>query len=161
MESRFTIKNHCDITYVTNYLNKNHSQAAVEGKPLVVTIKPDDRNRSKAQNRLYWDWLTAWAKFQGSDKDYEHLFFKYTLLSRIFYRDGVGDYRKTFDTVRALKAEKHPLYNQVRDSVTTLTSTRDASTKQMSEYLNDIHAFCLKHGCYLETPDDLKYALEK
>jgi len=160
MESRFTIKNHCDINYVTNYLNKNHSKAATEGKPLVVTIKPDDRNRSKAQNRLYWDWLTEWAKFQGSDKDYEHLFFKYTLLSRIFYRDGVGDYRKTFDTVRALKAEKHPLYNQVRDSVTTLTSTRDASTKQMSEYLNDIHAFCLKQGCYLETPDDLKYALE-
>ena len=160
MESRFTIKNHCDISPVTNFLNVNHAQAAAEGKPLVVTIKPDDRNRSKAQNRLYWDWLTTWAKFQGSDKDYEHLFFKYTLLSRIFYRDGVGDYRKTFDTVRALKAEKHPLYNQVRDSVTTLTSTRDASTKQMSEYLNDIHAFCLKQGCYLETPDDLKYALE-
>lgn len=141
-------------------MNVNHAQAAAEGKPLVVIIKPDDRNRSKAQNRLYWDWLTEWAKFQGSNKDYEHLFFKYTLLSRIFYRDGVGDYRKTFDTVRALKAEKHPLYNQVRDSVTTLTSTRDASTKQMSEYLNDIHAFCLKQGCYLETPDDLKYALE-
>ncbi|ENX48261.1 hypothetical protein F886_00062 [Acinetobacter sp. NIPH 542] len=160
MVSRFTIKNHCDISPVTNFLNVNHAQAAAEGKPLVVIIKPDDRNRSKAQNRLYWDWLTEWAKFQGSNKDYEHLFFKYTLLSRIFYRDGVGDYRKTFDTVRALKAEKHPLYNQVRDSVTTLTSTRDASTKQMSEYLNDIHAFCLKQGCYLETPDDLKYALE-
>ena len=161
MESRFTIKNHCDINYVVGYLNTNHAKAACEGKPLVVEIKPETKDRSKAQNRLYWDWLTEWAKFQGSDKDYEHLFFKYTLLSRIFYRDGVGDYRMTFDTVRALKAEKHPLYNQVRDSVTTLTSTRDASTKQMSEYLNDIHAFCLKQGCYLETPDDLKFAIEQ
>ncbi|MFI9938485.1 hypothetical protein Q4325_03820 [Acinetobacter baumannii] len=161
MEPRFVIKNHSDINYVTNYLNKNHAEAAIEGKPLVVTIKPNDRNRSKAQNRLYWDWLTEWAKHQGTTKDYEHLFFKYTLLSVIFYRDGVGDYRKTFDTVKALKVEKHPLYEQVRDGVAMLTSTRDASTAQFTEYLNDIHAFCNKNGCYLETPDDLKFALEK
>ncbi|MRA47192.1 hypothetical protein F4T72_15640 [Acinetobacter pittii] len=59
MEPRFVIKNHSDINYVTNYLNKNHAEAAIEGKPLVVTIKPDERNRSKAQNRLYWKWLPS------------------------------------------------------------------------------------------------------
>ncbi|MBJ8463063.1 hypothetical protein WDA43_05120 [Acinetobacter nosocomialis] len=160
MEFRQVVKNHCDISPVTNFLDVNHAKAASEGKPLVVTIKPDDFNRSKAQNRLYWDWLTTWAKHQGTTKDYEHLFFKYTLLSVIFYRDGVGDYRKTFDTVKALKVEKHPLYEQVRDGVAMLTSTRDASTAQFTEYLNDIHAFCNKNGCYLETPDDLKYVLE-
>lgn len=152
MEFRQVVKNHCDISPVTNFLDVNHAKAASEGKPLVVTIKPDDFNRSKAQNRLYWDWLTTWAKHQGTTKDYEHLFFKYTLLSVIFYRDGVGDYRKTFDTVKALKVEKHPLYEQVRDGVAMLTSTRDASTAQFTEYLNDIHAFCNKTGVIWKHP---------
>jgi hypothetical protein len=160
MESRFTIKNHCDITYVTNYLNKNHSHAAVEGKPLVVLIAPQEKDRTKAQNRLYWMYLTQWAKHQGTDKDSEHLFFKRKLLAVIYYRDDVGQYRNTFDAVKVLKKQNHPAYQQVADGLCELMSTTDASTAQFTEYLNDIHAFCLKQGCYLETPDDLKYALE-
>lgn len=160
MESRFTIKNHCDINYVTNFLNKNHSQAAVEGKPLVVLIAPQEKDRSKAQNRLYWMYLTQWAKHQGTDKDSEHLFFKRKLLAVIYYRDDVGQYRNTFDAVKVLKKQNHPAYQHVADGLCELMSTTDASTAQFTEYLNDIHAFCLKQGCYLETPDDLKYALE-
>ncbi|MDO7225133.1 hypothetical protein Q5M53_02530 [Acinetobacter baumannii] len=161
MESRFTIKNHCDINYVTNYLNKNHSKAAGEGRPLVVLIAPQERDRSKAQNRLYWMYLTQWAKHQGTDKDSEHLFFKRKLLAVIYYRDDVGQYRNTFDAVKVLKKQNHPMYQYVADGLNELISTTDASTAQFTEYLNDIHAFCLKQGCYLETPDDLKYALEK
>jgi len=159
MESRFTIKNHCDINYVTNYLNKNHSKAAVEGKPLVVLIAPQEKDRSKAQNRLYWMYLTQWAKHQGTDKDSEHLFFKRKLLAVIYYRDDVGQYRNTFDAVKVLKKQNHPMYQYVADGLNELISTTDASTAQFTEYLNDIHAFCLKQGCYLETPDDLKWVI--
>lgn len=161
MEFRQIVKNHCDISPVTNFLNVNHAKAAGEGKPLVVLIAPQVTDRTKAQNRLYWMWLNQWAKKQGTDKDYEHLFFKKNFLSKIYDRDDVGQYKKTFKAVRELKDSKHPAYQQVADGLCELMSTTDASTVQFTEYLNDIHAFCNKNGCYLETPDDLKFALEK
>lgn len=157
----FPIPNHTEIAKVTNYLNLNHAKAAVEGKPLIVTIKPFEKDRSKAQNRLYWLWIAQWSKHQGTDKDYEHLFFKKKFLARIYDRDDVGQYRSTFAAVRKLKKEKHSMYQQVAGGLNELISTTDASIAQFSEYLNDIHVFCLKQGCYLETPDDLMYALEK
>lgn len=160
MEFRQVVKNHCDISPVTNFLNLNHGKAANEGKPLVVLIAPQEKDRSKAQNRLYWKFLTQWAKHQGTDKDSEHLFFKKKFLARIYDRDDVGQYKATFAAVRKLKEEQHSMYQQVADGLNELISTTDASTAQFTEYLNDIHAFCNKQGCYLETPDDLKYVLE-
>lgn len=160
MELRQVVKNHCDISPVTNFLNVNHAKAASEGKPLVVLIAPQEKDRSKAQNRLYWLWMAQWSKHQGTDKDYEHLFFKKNFLSKIYDRDDVGQYKKTFKAVRELKDSKHPLYQDVAKGLCELMSTTDASTAQFTEYLNDIHAFCNKNGCYLETPDDLKYVLE-
>ncbi|MFX5640138.1 hypothetical protein [Acinetobacter baumannii] len=154
---QITIRNHADIAPVTNHLNKNHAQAALEGKPLVVTIKPLEKDRSKAQNRLYWLWLAQWSKNQGTDKDSEHLYFKKKFLARIYDRDDVGQYKKTFKAVKELKDSKHPLYQDVANGLCELMSTTDASTAQFTEYLNDIHAFCNKQGCYLETPDDLKW----
>ena len=156
----FTIKDHSDIGKTINYLHNNYTQANFENKPLVVEIRPESRDRSKAQNRLYWKFLTQWAKHQGTDKDAEHLFFKKKFLAVIFYRDDVGQYRKTFAAVKALKDQGHPMYQQVADGLNELITTTDASVEQFTEYLNDIHAFCLKHGCYLETPDDLKYVME-
>ncbi|AWL18206.1 hypothetical protein DIW83_03735 [Acinetobacter nosocomialis] len=161
MEFRQVVKNHCDISPVTNFLNVNHAKAAGEGKPLVVLIAPQEKDRTKAQNRLYWMWLNQWSKKQGTDKDYEHLFFKKNFLAKIYDRDDVGQYKRTFKAVRELKASKHPAYQQVADGLCELMSTTDANTAQFTEYLNDIHAFCNKNGCYLETPDDLKFALEK
>lgn len=160
MEFRQVVKNHCDIAPVTNFLNVNHAKAASEGKPLVVLIAPQEKDRSKAQNRLYWMFLTQWSKHQGTDKDSEHLFFKKNFLAKIYDRDDVGQYKKTFKAVRELKDSKHPLYQDVANGLCELMSTTDASTAQFTEYLNDIHAFCNKQGCYLETPDDLKYVLE-
>ncbi|MCU4576116.1 hypothetical protein KTJ34_01650 [Acinetobacter courvalinii] len=157
----FPIPNHTEIAKVINFLNLNHAKAALEGKPLVVTIKAFEKDRSKAQNRLYWLWMAQWSKHQGTDKDYEHLFFKRKFLARIYDRDDVGQYRNTFAAVRKLKEEQHSMYQQVADGLNELISTTDASIAQFTEYLNDIHAFCLKQGCYLETPDDLMYALEK
>lgn len=72
----FTINNHAEIEKVINYLNLNHAKAAVEGKPLIVTISTKQMDRSTAQNRLYWKWLTQFADHIGSTKEEQHTFFK-------------------------------------------------------------------------------------
>lgn len=156
----FIIKDHASTVFVQGYLMKHLQLAVDQGKPLVVYIEQESRERSKQQNKLYWMWLTQWAKHQGNDKDSEHLFFKKKFLSIIFNRDDVGQYRNTFAAVKVLKDQKHPVYQQVADGLIELISTTDASVDQFTEYLNDIHTFCLKHGCYLNTPDDLMYAWE-
>ena len=157
----FTIKDHSDITKTISYLHTNYTQAINDGKPLVVRIDQRREDRSKAQNRLYWLWVSQWSKRQGTDKDSEHLFFKKQFLARIYHRDDVGQYRKTFAAVKVLKDQGHPMYQQVADGLNELITTTDASVEQFTEYLNDIHAFCLKHGKYLSTPDDLMFAMEQ
>ncbi|ENV79494.1 MULTISPECIES: hypothetical protein [Acinetobacter] len=156
----FVIKDHAQITSVIAFLHTNYTKANFENKPLVVRVDQKEDDRSKAQNRLYWKWLTQWAKHQGSDKDTEHLFFKRKFLSVIFYRDDVGQYRNTFDAVKVLKQQKHPMYQYVASGLNELISTTDASVQQFTEYLNDIHAFCNKQGCWLETPEDLMWVME-
>ncbi|RKG47258.1 hypothetical protein D7V64_16935 [Acinetobacter cumulans] len=155
----FPIQSHADITKAINYMHTNYTQAINEGKPLVVRIDQKQEDRSKAQNRLYWMWMNQWAKRQGTDKDAEHLYFKKRMLARIYARDDVGQYRKTFAAVTVLREQKHPMYQQVADGLNELISTRDATVDQFTEYLNDIHAFCNKHGCWLQTPEDLRFAI--
>lgn len=154
------IKSFEEVGRAIAYMHRHHADAMNDGKPLVVRIDQKQEDRSKAQNRLYWLWLSQWSKRQGTDKDTEHLFFKKQFLARIYHRDDVGQYRKTFAAVRVLKDQKHPMYQQVADGLNELITTTDASVEQFTEYLNDIHAFCNKHGCWLSTPDDLMYLME-
>lgn len=156
----FPIQSHADITKAINYMHTHYTQAINEGKPLVVRINQKEDDRSKAQNRLYWMWMNQWAKRQGTDKDTEHLYFKKHMLARIYARDDVGQYRATFNAVKVLKEQQHPMYQQVADGLNELISTTDASVDQFTEYLNDIHAFCNMQGCWLSTPDDLMFVLE-
>ena len=88
------------------------------------------------------------------------MFFKKQFLARIYRRDDVGQYRKTFAAVKVLKEQEPPMYQQVADGLNELITTTGASVGQFTEYLNDIHAFCMKHGKYLSTPDDLMYLME-
>jgi hypothetical protein len=159
MAAVFPINSHADITKAISFMHTNYTKALEENKPLVVRIDQKQEDRSKAQNRLYWLWMAQWAKHQGTDKDSEHLFFKKQFLARIYHRDDVGQYRKTFAAVKVLKDQKHPQYQAVADGLNELITTTDASVEQFTEYLNDIHAFCNKHGCWLSTPDDLKYVI--
>lgn len=70
----FVIKSFEEVGRAIAYMHKHHANAVCAGKPLVVSINQKQQDRSKAQNRLYWLWLTQWAKKQGTDKDYEHNF---------------------------------------------------------------------------------------
>ena len=160
----FPIQSHADITKAINYMHTNYTQAINEGKPLRVVIDQKQSKRSEAQNKLYWLWVTQWAKHTGSDKDSEHIFFRRKFLARIFQRDDVGMYRETISVMNNLEQvlglSENQLYDKIANEMADKMSTTEANTKQFTEYLNDIHAFCLKHGCYLNTPDDLMYAWE-
>ncbi|MDV7621666.1 recombination protein NinB [Acinetobacter baumannii] len=161
MEPRFVIKNHSDINYVTNYLNKNHAEAAIEGKPLVVTIKPDERNRSKAQNRLYWKWLHVIHKKTGNDEEQLHFEYKKKFLINILKRDDES-YAEMCLAISNLRQSESEQFRAIADGVIRETSTTRMNTTQFTEYLNLIEAFALKElGIALPIPEDLKYALEK
>lgn len=154
MESRFTIKNHCDINYVTNYLNKNHSKAASEGKPLVVTIKPQSTKRSLNQNALYWDWLAEVQNKTGQDKEDLHFEFKKKFLISILRRDDEG-YAEMCHAITLLKQSESEQYEAVANGVIRETSTTRLNTKQFTEYLGLIQAYASKElGVFLRSPDD-------
>ena len=156
----FTIKDHSDIGKTINYLHNNYTQANFENKPLVVRIDQKEETLSHAQRRLYWLWMTEYGKQRGLDKEEASAFFKYKYLSIIYNRDKVGEYPETFKVMRGLKKSGSSGYEPLRQFVSNRMSIREATTKQMAEYLNDIEMWCLKDGVKLTCPDDLKYTLE-
>ena len=156
----FVIKSFEEVGRAIAYMHRHHADALSDGRPLVVRMDQKQEDRSKAQNRLYWLWLSQWSKRQGTDKDTEHLFFKKQFLARIYDRDEVGQYKQTFAAVKVLKDQKHPQYQAVADGLNELISTTDATVDQFTEYLNDIHAFCNRQGCWLSTPDDLMWCYQ-
>ena len=156
----FTIKDHSDIGKTINYLHNNYTQANFENKPLVVEIRPESRDRSKAQNRLYWKWLHEIHRKTGNDEDQLHFEFKKKFLIGILNRDD-KDYADMCLAISALKKSESEQYRAIADGVIRETSTTRMDTKQFTEYLNLIEAFALKtFGMVLPVPDDLKYVME-
>ncbi|WHP06774.1 recombination protein NinB [Acinetobacter corruptisaponis] len=156
----FTIPNHAEIAKVINYLNTHHAKAAVEGKPLVVEIRPETKDRSKAQNRLYWKWLHEIHRKTGNDEDQLHFEFKKKFLISILKRDD-KDYANMCLAISALKQSESEQFEAIANGVIRETSTTRMDTKQFTEYLNLIEAYALKEfGLVLPVPDDLKYVME-
>lgn len=156
----FTIKDHSDIGKTINYLHNNYTQANFEGKPLVVEVRPESKDRSKAQNRLYWKWLHEIHKKTGNDEDQLHFEFKKKFLIGILKRDD-DEYAAMCLAISALKQSESEQYRAIADGVIRETSTTRMDTKQFTNYLQLIEVFALKEfGMVLPVPDDLKYALE-
>lgn len=136
-------------------------KAVAEDKPLVVRISEQKETRSLAQNRLYWLWLDTFAKEMGDSSDYYHVFFKRRFLSKIYYRDDEF-WQKTLDMVRnkqrELSQQQYELY--ALEVAEKIVSTKFATTKQMKEYLDLIHDFCMKQGVGLQVPEDLKWVMK-
>ncbi|MQZ31955.1 hypothetical protein F4U02_13270 [Acinetobacter haemolyticus] len=157
----FTIKDHSDIGKTINYLHNNYTQANFEGKPLVVEIRPESKDRSKAQNRLYWKWLHEIHKKTGNDEDQLHFEFKKKFLIGILKRDD-DEYAAMCLAISALKQSESEQYRAIADGVIRETSTTRMNTSQFTNYLQLIEAFALREfGIVLPIPDDLKFALEK
>lgn len=156
----FSIQSHADITKAINYMHTNYTQAINEGKPLVVEIKPECLNRSKAQNRLYWKWLHEIHRKTGNDEDQLHFEFKKKFLIGILKRDD-DEYAAMCLAIKTLKQSESEQYEAIANGVIRETSTTRMDTKQFTEYLNLIEAFALKtFGLVLPVPDDFKYVME-
>ena len=156
----FPIQSHADITKAINYMHTNYTQAINEGKPLVVEIRPETKDRSKAQNRLYWKWLHEIHRKTGNDEDQLHFEFKKKFLIGILKRDD-DDYAAMCLAISALKQSESEQFEAIANGVIRETSTTRMDTKQFTEYLNLIEAFALKEfGMVLPVPDDLKYLIQ-
>ena len=157
----FPINSHADISKAINYMHTNYTQAINEGKPLVVSISPECKKRSVAQNSLYWKWLSVIEKKTGNDKDQVHFEFKKKFLINILKRDD-DEYAEMCLALSALKQSESEQFRAIADGVIRETSTTRMDTKQFTEYLQQIEAYALvKMGISLPVPDDLKFALEK
>ncbi|WPO68767.1 recombination protein NinB [Acinetobacter haemolyticus] len=154
----FTIKDHSDIGKTINYLHNNYTQANFEGKPLVVEIKPEAKDRSKAQNRLYWKWLHEIHKKTGNDEEQLHFEFKKKFLIGILKRDD-DDYAAMCLAISALKQSESEQFEAIANGVIRETSTTRMNTSQFTNYLQLIEAFALKEfGMVLPVPEDLAWA---
>ena len=123
-----------------------------------VIITDDDETRSQAQNRLYWVWLTQLQNKWGQDKDSLHIQFKRKFLARIYLRDGT-DKRLPIavQNLQVIKGLAPHIYESQAEVVANGISTKIASTKQFTEYLNDIYTFSYAKGVLLEIPQDLAW----
>lgn len=156
----FTIKDHSDITKTMSYLHTNYTQANLEGKPLVVSISPECKKRSVAQNSLYWKWISVVERKTGNDKDQLHFEFKKKFLINILKRDD-KEYAEMCLALSALKQSESEQFRAIADGVIRETSTTRMDTKQFTEYLQQIEAYALaKLGISLPVPDDLKWVVE-
>ena len=155
----FPINSHADITKAINFMHTNYTQANFENKPLVVEIRPESKDRSKAQNRLYWKWLHEIHRKTGNDEDQLHFEFKKKFLIGILKRDD-DEYAAMCLAISALKKSESEQFEAIANGVIRETSTTRMNTAQFTEYLNLIEAFALKEfGMVLPVPDDLKYVM--
>lgn len=125
---------------------------------VVVTIGiDDDKERSKAQNRLYWRWVTDIANKMGDDKDSVHIELKRRFLAKIYCRD-FGEYAELADNMKACK-ESLPAhqYEKLAINIIKQLSTTRASTKQFKEYLDMIYYWAYAKGIGLSVPDELAW----
>ena len=156
----FPIQSHADITKAINFMHTNYNQAINEGKPLVVTIKPETKDRTKDQNRLYWLQLHFVEKQTGQDADSLHEIVKGKFVTKILMRDREG-FAEMVEAIRHLKAIGSKDYESIAAGVYKLISTTILDTKQFTDYLKLIEAYMLSElGIMVPVPDDLKYLIQ-
>ena len=156
----FTIKDHSDITKTISYLHSNYTRSVDEGKPLVVTIKPETKDRTKDQNRLYWLQLHFVEKQTGQDADSLHEIVKGKFVTKILMRDREG-FAEMVEAIRHLKAIGSKDYESIAAGVYKLISTTILDTKQFTDYLKLVEAYMLSElGIMVPVPDDLKYLIQ-
>lgn len=122
-----------------------------------VIIREKKRDRSGAQNNLYWKWLSIIGRDLGETEDDLHYRYKKKFLVGIYERDD-EDYRAMIQAVRAvhtqgMKTEAVAMQKQI----VAMTSTTTASVDQFTEYLNKIELDVAPLGIRLPNRDDLFY----
>lgn len=124
-------------------------------RPWLLVISEKKKNRSAAQNSLYWKWVTQLAGEEGSTKEEVHHERKRRFLAIIYERDS-PKYAEMIGTVRKMwgagfKQDSESLHNGIIE----LTSTTTATVKQFREYLEDIEKLAIQQDIFLERPEDM------
>lgn len=120
---------------VTPHTKQTIINAMHDGHWVAIYELDDEKARSYAQNRLYWQVLTKIASDTGQTKDELHIFCKRRFLSKILARDD-KDLAYTFALVKACQNQKD--YEKLANGVASLMSTTKATSAQMSEYVGEI-----------------------
>lgn len=145
---------------ITNELARSAAMKAIEQlditKPHDVAIKPIKRNRTAAQNGLYFHWIGCIANHVGDDKHSMHEYLKGQYLMPIFVRDDDG-YAALFRTVVEAMQAQGGGESVAMSALKRATSITKASQDQMREYLDDINKMCANHGIPLTVPDQWKW----
>ena len=157
--ANFVINTFDDVGRAIAYMHRHHAAACEDGKPLVVTIKPETKDRTKDQNRLYWLQLHFVEKQTGQDADSLHEIVKGKFVTKILMRDREG-FAEMVEAIRHLKAIGSKEYESIAAGVYKLISTTILDTKQFTDYLKLVEAYMLSElGIMVPVPDDLKYLL--
>jgi hypothetical protein len=106
--------------------------------PLKLTIQSTVLDKTLEQNRLMWLWYTEIGKETGQEKEELHEAYKEKFLCNIFIRDD-PDYAGMAMAIRNVKKHDYAEYAALKKKVVKMTSTKDCSMKQMSEYLGCVH----------------------
>lgn len=136
----------------------NRLVAFLEAQPdkpmLEVAVYDHKQDRSAEQNRYYWQILTIISDELGLSKNETHNLFKKRFLVKIFERDHEG-YSSMVNAVRKVHTKGFKQDAKIMsDQIIRLTSTAAATTKQFSEYLNDILHHAANNGIVLPHPED-------
>jgi hypothetical protein len=128
----------------------------VDNEVYQLEIIEETKNRTVAQNRLMWGWLTDFQRTKiealaGTTKEEWHERMKHEYLIHIYERDN-PDYAEMIETLRdvyraGLKKEGAILLKNVIKN----TSTTEATVGQFREYLECIERFAHENGIWLRT----------
>ena len=116
-----------------------------------VVIGEDKESRSNKQNRLQWMWHAEWAKCNGHTKDYAYNRFKYKYCLPIMLADTDEKFvpvRKVYDMVRG---DKDGISAMVK-----ILHTKDLSTKQMAQALDEYDMDSASQGCVFSDPEEFR-----
>lgn len=155
INERVTLNGIADIPRLISFITGLFSRV----KFLVVTITDKEEQRSHAQNRLYWKWLKQYGDYEGLTDDEAHIYFKKVFLIRLYARDD-AEFNEMCQAVTTLKEAESEQFLVIANHVVKETSTRRATVKQFTEYLESIDRYCLGRGLRLDTPSDLMFLHE-
>ena len=127
---------------------------------LQITIKPLSRKelRSNAQNKLAWMWASHLAKETGELKEHVHAKFKARHLAPILARDDAdfAGYWEKFGSFGVMTG-----YSDFwLQTVASVVSSGDASTKQMAEALTEWEMLSASQGHPLPQPEEYQLAVK-
>lgn len=119
-----------------------------------IDIREFRKNRTNDQNALLWKWYTIIGTELGESKEDIHERYKDVFLVNIYERDN-PDYAEMIQSLREVwRAGMKDEAVSLRKRIVALTSTTTATTRQLSEYMDNIERDAATLSIRLPHPED-------